>query len=732
MPVDLRSSTKPLRALLFATAIYPLQVPIASAQPQTAPAEEFGRLEEITVTARKTEERLQSVPASVSVMSASDLADSGITAFEDVLAHVPNVSMGGGIAGALQGQLGIRGVSTLVRNIGVESGVGIYIDGVYLGRPESYNQELIDVAQIEILRGPQGTLFGKNTIAGVFNITTIRPEDEPAGAVKVEVGNYDLMRTQAYVTAPIVEGVLSGKLAGAYVLRDGVYRHLSGGDAGGEIDVASYRGALYYTPTAASEVILAVDGLQDRGSPAFFQVTDLAGVESPMETTPWRLNNNRPNSLQRDNHGASLTATVDVASGTLTSISALRRSEYEASLDDDQEQVDYLAVDEWGDVTRFFTQELRFNRRIGERFDYVAGLYYFDQKVTTDRVLALGADLGIPGEPALGTRGTVETSTYAAYGSLNYRFTPSTTLSLGLRYTREEKDADFVQDDTTGIFALLNLPSLTYRGSASDDDFSPTVSLSHQFTSDVMIYGRYARGFKSAAFNVDLVPSTSGLSAGPEYATTYELGMKSDLFDRRLRANFAVFETHYEDMQVSQLLGSGVTLNNAGEATIRGYEVELAGYVAQGLKLEGSLGYLDPTYDRYENCSIPAALGGGSIDCSGNRIIGAAKYTYQLAVQYDQPLAGGDFLARVDFSSQSPVHFEATNSQRFASDWRSVLNARVGLSSLGGRWDFFVWGRNLTDETYVTYRDDRSAIGVLQTTAYGEPRTYGVTLSVSF
>lgn len=708
--------------LLLAASAEPLHAQIASESGG-------GQLEEITVTARKSQELLQSVPASVSVLSSTDLADAGLTAFGDVVSQIPNVSMGGGIAGALQGQLGIRGVSTLVRNIGVESGVGIYVDGVYLGRSDNYNQELIDIAQIEVLRGPQGTLFGKNTIAGVFNMTTLRPEDAATGMLRVEAGNYGLVRTQGYLMGPIAEGVLSGKLVGGYVSRDGVYEHLSGGEDGEGLDLVSYRGALYYTPTSASEIILAVDGLRDRGNPAFFQVTDLAGATSAMETTPLRLNNNRPDSLQRDNYGVSLTATVDLTLGTLTSISAFRRSDYEASLDDDQEQFDALAADTWGDVTRFFSQEVRLNQQVHDGFDYVAGLYYSDQEVTTDRLLSIGSALGVPGEPPLTTRGAVDTKTYAAYGHVNYRIAARTTVSLGLRYSKEDKDAAFVQGDPTGIWAFLGLPGLAYEDSASDDDLSPTASLSYQFTPEVMAYGRFAKGFKSAAFNIDLAPSTSGLSAGPEHASTYEVGLKSDLFGRRLRANLAVFDTRYQDMQVSQLLGAGVTLNNAGKATIRGYEVELAGYVTPRLRLEGSLGYLDPTYDRYENCSIPASLGGGSTDCSGNRIIGAPKYTYQAAAQYERPLGIGDFVARLDFTSQSPVFFEATNSQRFKSDSRSLLNARIGVS---GRWAFFIWGRNLTDETYITYRDDRSAIGVLQTTAYGEPRTYGVTLSTQF
>ncbi len=693
-----------------------------------------GQLEEITVTARKVQERLQSVPASISVLSATDLAVTGSDSFDQVIPHLPNVSMSGGIAGVLQGQLGIRGVSTLVRNIGVESGVGIYVDGVYMGRSDNYNQELIDIGQIEVLRGPQGTLFGKNTIAGVFNITTLQPGTEVSGAAKIEAGDYSLARAQAYLMGPIADGVLSAKLVGGYLSRDGVYKNLAGGPNGDRLDLDSFRAELYYTPTTDAKWVLSLDGLRDRGNPAFFQVTDLKGLVTPMATTPHIIDPNRPDSLHRDNYGASLTGIVNFGpTGTFTSISAFRHSSYLANLDDDQAQVDLLAVDRWGDITKFFTQEFRFSQKLNDQFNYVAGLYYFNQKITTDRLLALGSTLtsafGLPGQPGLSTQGSVNAQTYAGFGNATYQFDAHTALSFGLRYSSEHKDANFVQGDPTGIFAFLGLPGLAYSQSTSNRDLSPTVSLSYQFTPDVLAYARIAKGFKSASFNVDLVSSTKGLAAGPEHATTYEIGVKSDLWDRRVRANVAIFDTRYQDMQVSQLLGNSVFLNNAGKSTIKGYEIELTGFVTRNFKLQGSMGYLDPKYDQYANCGIPASLGGGFTDCSGKQIIGAAKYTFATAAEFDQPTPWGKFVARVDYSVQSPVFFEATNSQRFGSDWRHVADARVGLM---GRWDVFVWGKNLTNATYVTYHDDRSTIGVLQTTAYGDPRTWGVTLGTHF
>ena len=721
------------RRLLGSAAIGTLTalLPPAIAQ-EAAPADQSADegVEEVVVTARKTKEKLQEVPASISVVSSKDIADAGLNEFKDILAQVPNVAFGGGIASSIQGQIGIRGISTLVRNIGVESSVGFYVDGVYLGRPENYNQELIDVDRVEVLRGPQGTLFGKNTIAGVFNIATKMPGDETLGEVRLQVGNYGLTRVQGYAMGPLVPGVLAGKISGGYVARDGFYKHQSGGKDLDTLDVLSGRLQLVYTPGDNTTVVFSADGLRDRGEPVFFQVADLAGVDSVMETTPFTVNNNRPDSLDRDNWGLSLSIEHDFGGTTLTSISAYRSSSYQASLDDDQEQVDFLSGDRWGDETTFFSQELRLAGSIGEKLTYIVGAYFFDQKITTDRILTIGADFGVPGDPALTTVGEVKSQSYALFGTLDYALTDALSLSVGLRYSSEDKDVWFIQDDRDGIFQFLGLPDVSYTASTSDDDLSPTVSLSWKADENVLLYGRIAKGFKSAAFNVDLVGSTAGLAAGPESATTYEVGVKSDLFDRKLRANLAVFTTNYDDMQVSQLLGGGVTLNNAGKATISGAELELVARITSGFTLQGSVGYLDAEYDEYLNCGIPLSLGGGSTDCSGNKVIGAPDWTTHLAAEYTHPLDFGELAMRIDWSTQSPVYYEATNSDRFKTDSRSVIDARIGLRT--ERYDVFLWAQNLTDEVYETYTDDRSAVAVLKTIAYGAPRTWGLTLTARF
>ncbi len=684
----------------------------------------------IVVTARKIPEALVDVPASVSHLSAAQMESARLVSFADLTAVIPNVALSGGIGGQLQGQIAIRGIANLVRNIGVESGVGIYVDGVYVGRPEAYNQELLDVAQVDVLRGPQGTIFGKNTISGVIAMTSGSPTSDLSGNARLETGNYGLIRAQTTLSGPLAGDAVTGRMSFGYASRDGLYRHVSGGRDADSIDLFSWRGALALNASETVSLTLRTDGLRDRSTPGFFSATDIAIPGAPVSLPPRSVDNNRPNTLRRDIVGISLTTVATLGSTTLTSITAYRESRYAASLDDDQRQLDLLAADNFGDRSELWSQELRLSGKAGDRLTFLAGLYFLDQATRTDRALAIGSGLGIAGAPRLTTRGKVATRSYAAFGNLDWRLADRLTLSVGARYTYERKTARFVQDDETGIFAFLGLPDISFAAKSDDHDISPTLSLTYAVAPTVRLYGRVARGFKSAAFNVDLASSAAGLVAGPERATTYEAGIKGDVLDRRLNLAVTGFHTDYADLQVAQITGAGTVLGNAGKASIDGFEVELMARPVGGLRLEASAGYADAKYDRFDNCAVPLSEGGGAANCAGKRLTGAPRLTAHGAVEYLQPTSFGSVAGRVEANHQSSVFFDPTNSDRFRGRARTLLNSRLSVRL--PTWTAAIWVENLTDETYETYRDDRTALGVLRTTAYGAPRTYGATITKQF
>lgn len=705
--------------------------PAAWAQDQEAAAAPGRVLETITITARRREETAQDVPVAVSAFDASALAASGVVSFDGLLDYVPNASMSGGIGGTLQGQISIRGISTLVRIVGVEPGVGYYVDGVYQGRPENFNQELIDIERVEVLRGPQGSLFGKNTIAGAFNITTRRPSFTTEGTAEVEVGNYDLARLRGYVTGPIVADRLAGKLSLGYVSRGGFVEHIGSGQDLDTLDLLSYRGQLLFTPDDATDVLLSLDGLTDRGEPAFFEAADVLFVDDPSEATPFTTNHDQPNYLDRDIFGASLQVDTDLFGGRLASITAYRSSSFDAALDDDKTPYRFF-IDFFSDDVETLSQEFRLAGSAGDRLDYVLGVYYSSQKADSYRPFGLGDFLtGVPGfEPPIVQTASVDTESYAVFASADYAFADRWVLTLGGRLTQEIKDAVYLQEDLiVGLF-----PNINFEGSTDDTAFSPTVSLTYEASDDVMAYARFSRGFKSAGFNTDFALSADGLVVDPEYATSFEIGLKADLFGDRLRTNFAAFYTDYEDLQVSQIVGAAVLLANAASAEIMGLEGEFTAILGDYWDLHGSFGLLDAEYAEFPGCPAPGAAlpSEVSADCGGNRIVLAPDLTASLGVQYRYPILDGkaDFVGSADYNYQSEVFFEPQNTDRLSGNARGLLNARLGVDF--GNWQAFLWGRNLTDETYVAFADDRSAVAVPLTRAYGAPRTYGASLRFDF
>lgn len=720
---------KTILSIAVASVIQGAILTVAKAQEQSNNSQSEGpsetiSLERIEVSARKKVESIQDVPAALSVLSNLQLEQQGIDDFSLVLNTIPNASQSGGIAGGLQGLISIRGISTLVRFVGLETGVGFYVDGVYAGRPENFNQDLIDIERIEVLRGPQGAVFGKNTIAGAINIITKTPFDSTEAKFEAQLGNYNLRRVRGYVNGGLIDGKLSGSLSAGYVKRDGYVKNSSGiGPDLDDADMSTFRGKLHFQATDDVEFIFSADALYDRSKPVFFETADVSFVDDPTEQTPFTVNQDQPNFLDRDIFGASITANIDFDTGTWTTIAGYRDSSFDAAIDDDKVPVRFF-VDFFTSDTTFTSVESRFSGNIGNKADYLVGLYYFTQEAANVSNFALGDFLtGVAGvEPPIDLTSSVDADSIAVFFNTDIVLSDDLTMELGGRYLEEEKQASHIQDDNTGIFG-----STDFSRSRTDSNFSANVSLSYQFNSNVTSYARYAEGFKSAGFNTDFVSANSNLEVEPEYATSYEVGLKSDLLDRRMRLNLAVFTTDYEDLQLSQIVDGGVSLNNASAADISGVELDFRLAASANVQIDGSAGYLDATYRDFPGCPVPGAeTGEVSDNCAGNFLNIAPKWSAAMGVQYNGEVNNDyDFMARVDWNYRSEVFFEPQNSERLSGSGRGLVNARVGL--LADDWEIFFWANNLLDKTYVNFADDRSAIFVNTTVAYGAPRTFGLT-----
>lgn len=687
-------------------------------------------IELITVTARKKEERLQDAPLAISAKSGAQLERAGIESFDQLLNTLPNTGQSGGIAGSIQGLVSIRGISTLIRFVGIETGVGFYVDGVYMGRPENFNQDLIDIERIEVLRGPQGALFGKNTIAGAINIITQAPADELSGVVEAQYGNYEHTRLRAQVSGPLLGDSLAASLSAGYVSRDGFVKHIGGG---GDLDTAhlgTLRGKLRINPGERAQITVSADALRDRGDPVFFEVADNAFIDDPAEATPFTTNHEFPNFLDRDIWGLSLNGTFDFDSGALSAVVGWRDSEWQASLDDDKSPLEVFP-DRFSQDSDVTTAELRFSASPGARFDYIVGAYYYRQKSRGFGDFALGEFLTrTPGlRVPITLNSGVDSESYALFFNTNYALSDRWALEVGGRWLAESKDAFHDQDDASGLFGSTN-----FRRRRTDRDFSPTLSLAYDIARRSTAYLRYARGFKSAGFNVDFVtPGVSKLEVAPEFATSYEVGIKSVLLDGALTANVAAFHTRYEDLQLSQIVGAGVSLNNAAEAGISGLEAEFAAAVGERIDIDASLGYLDATYEDFPNCPQPGAADPRFVlaSCSGNFLNLAPEWTAAIGMQYRHPIGDwGDLIVRADWNYRSEVFFEPQNEPRLRGQSRRLLDLRAGV--VNERWELLAWSRNLGNTLYVNFADDRSVIGANLTQAFGAPRTYGLTLRVRF
>ncbi|MBW2368997.1 MAG: TonB-dependent receptor, partial [Deltaproteobacteria bacterium] len=645
-------------------------------------------LEEVVVTAQKREENLQDVPISITALSERRLEQLIAKDISDVEHFAPNLSFSNTFSN-WNPAIRVRGINTSANNVGWESGFGVYIDGVYIGRSAALLQSLADVERIEVLRGPQGTLFGKNTTVGAFNVTTHRPGKEFEGLVRLEVGNYNLIRTRANISGPLVDGKLFGKISFASDNRDGFYETIQPGahDAVDE-DQLSTRGELRYTPTDVLDIALRWDWMDSDGYVISYQLA---------ENPPFVISQDDIVE-ERTMKGASLTVDYDFGDGyTVTSISAFRALELSFAGDLDGGPLPTFVMDRSSEFDQF-TQELRIASPAGRKFEYVAGLYYFNQTAKEDLAdsvpLLVGAAPFWPDLESLTMRKFPEVDTWSAavFFDGRYAFTDDLRLLFGARFTHEEKELTMSQK---GVIGFGRPDVAPFTDDRDDQELSPSIGLSYAANDDVTLYTKVSRGFKSGGWNAsDLTTSPPDLSAitfDPEHLTSYELGMKSEFFDHRIRLNAAAFYIDYEDMQIRVYRGiEGDITTNAGKARSQGFEIEVDAMPTGHLQIFAGVGYSDAEYAEFDpNDTVPG-------NENGTRMPGSI-WSANLGLTYTYPVSFGDtfgdIVGGLDFSYKSKAYpYFNNDTSKFGSI--EVVNARLGLSSLGA-WDIFVWGKNI-------------------------------------
>ncbi len=707
------------------------------------------QLEEVVVTAQKREQSLQDVPISVSVTTGERLDDFSITGLEEMSASIPNVTIA---ENATQDSVTIRGIGSGA-NQGFEQSVGTFVDGVYFGRGRSSRSPFLDVERVEVLKGPQGVLFGKNTIAGALNITTRKPTQEFEGSLEAQYFEGD----DSYGATGVLSGPLTDRIAARGVFKynqsNGFIDNLATGDEDPEIEEQLLRLSLSFDASDRLQLDLKaewssydVDGrqLQMREGGPFRALYESVDPDYEQRLNFKRSTNNPVFGRDFDDTDAgNVTATIryDFDFATLVSITAYTGYEYENNIPASWVANLDTAAKRYDEEHSQFSQELRLEAT-GERFDYVLGLFYQTEEIDHlqyfdfDTTQAI-AD-GFPLPPFVGRQTfdlVQDTDSLAAFGQLTWHLTDRLHLTAGLRYTDDQKDLDYSQQ-TSGA---LPFPSYTLDDSRDDSDTTPSFNVQYDAWDVGMVYLSYSEGFKSGGFDFE-----SGETFDEETVEAWEMGIKTRFAGGSVELNAAVFRSEFSDLQVAAWNGTRFVTDNAAEAVTQGIEIDARWQITEHWMLSGALGLLDAEYD-----SFPAAVctaqqqnahaadtglppGTCTQDLSGKELQFSPEWAGTLNLEYKTDLGGDLRLAGIigiDYSDQFYTALDLDPISR--QDAYYKVNARLQLGSYTG-WSVAVVGKNLTDERTTTWVNDVPFFRGAHFASIDGPRSLGIQARYEF
>ncbi|WP_375402976.1 TonB-dependent receptor [uncultured Sphingomonas sp.] len=730
---DAAQAQPPATAERQQPAVVTDQEPAAAATAGQQPGD--SALQDIVVTAQRRSENLQDVPIVVSSVSGDRLKDSGISNLAQISTLVPGLTLRQA-AGSVQ--TSIRGVGSSIN--GGENTAAIYIDDVYLPLQRDGLRELPDVEQIAVLKGPQGTLFGRNATAGVIQITTREPTKDLTVTADATVGNYETVRFNGFVSGGLSENIRASLSAQYEEQGKGYGRNLiTGGGASQLLHSFAIRGKLLFEPTDQTSITLAGDYLDRDANLHALHPTPGTSFVLPLGPLGSRRDyySNVNSNFKLESGGGSLKIEHELDFATVKSVSAYRQSTARNIFDALPQGIPAFYVEFPRSPANSFSQELQLNSSPGSAFRWSAGAFYFRARDANRPQNLIFFPSLIPGStdpsvPSLTieTFGRERTESVAGYAQADIDLTPRTTLTLGGRFTYEKRR---VRGQTNlQLFGGVTVPGEEVAQSTTANKPTWRVALNHEFDDDVMVYASYNRGFKSGGFNI---ASPAAPAYEPEQLDAYEVGIKSELFDRRLRLNIGGFYYDYNNIQVTQFIDGGNLISNGAKARLYGVDVDLLARLTSKLTLSGGLSIVDNKFVEYLNAlgATPNAFPPGgttqaAFDASGNRLPGAQKYTANLLADYVTDASFGKLNFNVTANYNGKLFFEPDNFIR--QDDYVMLNASVRLTSLDGRYSLTAWGRNLTNELIVT---GGATLSFASLVAYeAPPRIYGVTAGFRF
>lgn len=707
--------------------------------------------DEIIVTAQRRAQSLQSVPVTVQAFTNEMIAARGLEQISDLAVVTPGLNIAQSSSGALQPFL--RGVGTGANAVGSEGSIAVYIDGVYFARPNAGAFSLNNIERVEVLKGPQGTLFGRNSSGGVIQLITKDPVYDTVLRGNIGYGNYDTLTGAIYASTGLSDKIAIDLAASGRSQGDGFGRNITTGRKTSYTDNYNFKSKLLLEPTETTRIVLS----------GLYSWSEVQG-----------LGNHYPGTTQ----GYPLSPTTRVPDfgfydqrGNIDAINRIKMYAVSGRIEQELSFANFVSITAYQNVKEYyqgegdyteqaaaaptlrahinqFTQEFQLSSLSGSKVEWIAGLFYFNNLSVYDRGDFTGYGGG--GVFDFDTYGRQRSKSYAAFGQATYPVTSKLGVTVGLRYTNEKTDAsgrgDFrlaasdplcqvvggiANGSLCGLFpqtdqAGKKVSKLTWKG-----------GLNYQATSNILLYGSVSRSFKSGQYDI-LFPTPNQSGTDAEVLTAYEIGAKTDLFDRRLRLNLAAFRYDIDKPQVQLIQNGSIILSNADSERIWGVEFDGQLRVARGLNLRFSGTWLDAKYLRYDNAPYAAPLFGPTygaapvqlIDAAGNRPQLTSKFSYGIGADYSVDTSIGEVEATVDYSHRSPFFWDQANGPELRQRAYGLLDARLKLSP-SQHYSVSIWGKNLTDEKYAAFATSQSGTQGFPYIA-AAPRTYGVSLNFDF
>jgi iron complex outermembrane receptor protein len=761
-----------LAAVLPAVALSDAPKPLLTA----AVNADYLALDEVVVNARKREENALDVPISISSVTGSTLDRDQDYSIQDLAEKVPNLLIAP--SNPRQTSIAIRGLGKNSANDGLETSVGVYVDGVYLSQPGETTFDLADLDHVEVLRGPQGTLFGKNNTGGVVNISTLKPSFAPSAKLEAIGGDYGTFELHASATGPLSD-TTAYRLTVYDRQRDGFLKNLYDGSTFNGFNRQGVRGQLLFVPddTLTFRVILEhYQSSELTGGSVLWLSNPVYSSGVPINKTlgsktaalgfipvfdPWSrsidLNSARPVKTQQD--AASIQTTWKLGSYTIDSITAFRHYTFDAKNDGDNTPLDIVDFNGTTSDNKQYSEELRLASPIGERLDYVGGLYFYHDRLWSNSDQLNGteyaafnhivvADPGAIDGVLQNTVGTPVVDSYAAFAQANVHFADNWTFTAGARETSEHKSASIVNTVSGGSdpaalspsdldARLANIDTSTASTAFSDRALSYLGSIAYRVNDDVNTFFTVSKGFKSGGINIEV--TNVPLVVAPETAIDFEAGFKSKWLADRLHLNGDVYDSKIHDYQGNFQSNSpslGNYIANVGDVRVRGFEIEADVLPIDSLRISGGGSYNQATYLNFRNAACPVEQPASQKTCdfSGRQLPFAPRWTGEATAQYTGHVRSGlSAYARGNLVFRSSENVNASLSQYGERAAYTVTNVQAGITgAVGGHsYDVSFWARNVFDTRYVTSIGTASGSKSL-IAALGDPRTIGATVRIMF